>query len=307
MKRNFTESKVRWLCVVLAIVAVISLTGCGSHVLPFDLPADDIIAETTVADFSGKPQYVDSYAVDSVARYDLNGDGIDEDITVTTHEYEAGKLTIGDSSVEIWSCTPTGYFTIVNVDASDDRLLVGISDYGPSDDPETVLYAYDGMNIREIGYFSDILGQNIYDYDGAECHGDGTITAGKRWDVLGTWNTVGTYRVTENGIEDITDFYPYIGWEGNFTGWEVTSRVDLLMYDPERPDVAVNVPAGTRLSMTGLRRGEKDELYWVTFEVESMGKTLGMTVEQVDWYTCVYTGGEFVTSEEAFDGFFYAG
>ena len=80
------------------------------------------------------------------------------------------------------------------------------------------------------------------------------------------------------------------------------------MYDPGRPDDApVMVPAGTDMAMTGLQRGEGDNLYWVTFEVESMGKTLGMTVERIDWYTCVYTGDGFATSEEAFDGFFYAG
>ena len=300
---------------VLVIVIGVFLAGCDTSSVLFDILSDvtsgDVTTELVVHDFNEKPdqqtQYVDSHPEGTTVRYDLNGDGIGEDIRVVTHEYEAGKLTIGDASVEIWSCTPTGYFTVVNVDDSVNSLLVGISDYGPSDDPETVLYAYDGTNILEIGYLTDILGQNVYDYDGAVCHGDGTITAGKRWDVLGTWGTIALYRVNENGIEDITDFYPYIDWDGNFSGWEVTSKVNLLMYDPNRPDVAVTVPAGTSLSMIGLQRGEGDNLYWVTFEVESMGKTLGMTVERIDWYTCVYTGDEFVTSEEAFDGFFYAG
>ena len=187
-------------------------------------------------------------------------------------------------------------------------LLVGISDYGPSDDPETFFYAYDGASIREVGYLTDILGQNVFGYDSAICHGDGTVTARKRWDVLGTWSSVGLYEVNGDGIKDITDFYPYIDWDGNFTTWEVTSKVNLLMYDPGRPDDgAVTVPAGTVLAMTGLRRGEGENLYWVTFDVESMGKTLGMSVERIDWYTCVCTDGGFVTSEEAFDGFFYAG
>lgn len=302
---------------VLVVVFVVFLTGCGTSEVSFDVPSavpsDEVTTEPIIQDFNEKPgqqnRYVSSYPVGTTVRYDLNGDGIGEDVTVVTHEYEAGQLTIGEASVEIWSCTPTGYFTVVNVDDAANRLLVGISDYGPSDDPETLFYAYDGTSIEEIGYLSDILGQNIYDLDGAICHGDGTVTARKRWDVLGTWNSVGLYQVNETDIVDITDFYPYIDWDGNVTAWEVTSKVDLLMYDRSRPDdaLAVTVPAGTDLAMTGLERGEGDELYWVTFEVESMDKILGIAVERIDWYTCVYTGDEFLVSEEAFDGFFYAG
>ena len=288
-------------CFLAAVMAALMLIGCGKE-----------NTEPTVPDYSLKPgqamQYVHSHPVGTTVRYDLNGDGVGENITVNTHEYEAGKLTIGSASVEIWSATPTGYFTVLNVDDSRDTLLVGISDYGPSDDPETVFYAYDGTAIKEVGYLSDIIGENVFDYEGAICHGDGTVTAGKRWDVLGTWNTVGLYQVSDAGITDITDFYPYIDWDGNRSGWEVTSKVDITMYDPSQPNhVAVTVPAGTQMAMTGLQRGEADDLFWVLFEVESMGKTLGLTVERVDWYTCVYTGIGFVTSDEAFDGFFYAG
>ena len=307
MKRTF---------LALVMVVAILLAGCGASAELFDEPSDatsgEVITEPIVHDFNEKPgqqtQYVDSHPVGTTVRYDLNGDGIGEDITVVTNEYEPGSLTIGDSVVEIDSWTPTGYFTIVNVDDSSNTLLVGISDYGPSDDPETFFYAYDGASIREVGYLTDIFGQNIYGHEGAVCHGDGTVSAGKRWDVLGTWGSVGLYEVSENGIKDITDFYPYVDWDGNFGAWEVTSKVDLLMYDPNRPDDAgVIVPAGTNRAMTGLKRGEEENDYWVTFEVESMGKTMGMTVEQIDWYTCVYTGDEFVVSEDAFDGFFYAG
>ena len=297
--------KGKWLrCFLAVVMAALVLAGCGG--------TNEPLTEPTVPDYSQKPgaedQYLHSHPVGTTVRYDLNGDGIGENITVYTHEYEAGKLTIGNDYVEIWSATPTGYFTVLNLDTSNDTLLVGISDYGPSDDPETLFYAYDGTAIKEVGYLTDIFGQNIFGYEGAVCHGDGTVTAGKRWDVLGTWNTVGLYRVNDAGITDITDFYPYIDWDGNQTGWDVTSKVDITMYNPGNPNhVAVTVPAGTKMAMTGLQRGEADNLFWVLFDVASMGKTLGLTVERIDWYTCVYTGIGFVTSDEAFDGFFYAG
>ena len=321
--KNTASVRSKWITVMCLVVMMAFLSGCGylasltkrTEVVtePEQVTtAEEAPAESIPGDYSEKPdqqmQYMASHPVRTTVRYDLNGDGIGEDITVFTSEFEAGQLIIGETSIEIWSCTPTGYFTVLNVDDSVDRLLVGISDYGPSDDPETIFYAYDGTSIREVGYLTDIFGQNVFGYDSAVCHGDGTVTAGKRWDVLGTWNSVGLYEVSQNGIKDITDFYPFIDWDGNFSAWEVTSKVNLLMYDPSRPDdAAVTVPAGTVLAMTGLQRGEGENLYWVTFEVESMGKTLGMSVERIDRYTCICTEGGFVTSEEAFDGFFYAG
>lgn len=306
-KATECAKKQSWICLLAVMIMLVVLAGCGSESAPS--------TEPVIADFSEKPgqevQYIHSHPVGTVVRYDLNGDGLGEDITVDTHEYDEGKLTIGSSTVEIWSEIPTGYFTVLNVDSSRDTLLVGISDYGPSDDPVTVFYSYDGNCIREIGFLSDIIGQNVYDYDGAICHGDGTITAKRRWDVLGSWNTVGLYEVNETGITDITDFYPYIDWDGNPSAWEVTAKVDLLMYElgestSDEVDV-VTVPAGTVVSMTGLQRAQHDNGFWVAFDVKAMDKTLWMTVERIDWISFVHTGIGFVNSEEAFEGFFYAG
>ena len=303
MKKIFTAC----LC---AIFLAVSMTGCSIVPEPSDVPSSEVTTEPIVRDFNEKPdaqtQYVDSHPVRTTVRYDLNGDGIGEDISVRTHEFEAGSLTIGGAAVEIWSCTPTGYFTVVNVDDSDDRLLVGISDYGASDDPETVFYAYDGVHIREIGYLSDILGQNVYDYEGAVCHGDGTVTARKRWDVLGTWNTVGLYRVTDR-VEDITSFYPFIDWEGNESAWGVTAKCGILMYEEEDSETTVMVPAGSPLNMMGLRRGADDQTFWVLFEAPELGKNLWLKLQRIEWASCLETDRGFVSSEEAFDGFFYAG
>lgn len=299
----------------LMIVIVVFLAGCGASSVLLDIPSDvtsgDVIAESVVHDFNEKPdqqtQYVHSHPTGSTVRYDLNGDGIGEDITVITHEYEAGSLTIGNISVELWTCTPTGYFTVVNVDDSVNRLLVGISDYGPSDDPGTMLYAYDGKNIREAGYLPDIMGWNIYDYEGATCHGDGTITAGSRWNILGTWNTTGMFRVHESHIEDITEFYPYIGWEGEESTWDVTARYDIIVFENEFAESITMVPAGTTMNMVGMRRGTDDETFWVSFEVPAMGKNMWLLTKRVDWASYVYTNVGFISSEEAFDGFYYAG
>ena len=184
---------------------------------------------------------------------------------------------------------------------------MGISDYGPSDDFETVFYAYDGNQITEVGYVSDVIGQNDYDYPGAICYGDGTITAKRRWDVLGSWNTVGLYEVNETGVKDITSFYPFVDWDGNLSTWKVTAKVDIIMNDNnDFESNIITVPAGTVMNMLGLQRGPHEDAFWVAFDVEGIGK-LWMIVERIDWESYVHTGIGFVSSEQAFDGFFYAG
>jgi hypothetical protein len=267
----------------------------------------------TNPDFSQKPgqevKYVHSHPVGTTVRYDLNGDGIGENITVNTHEFEPGYLAVDGASLEFWSATPTGYFTVINVDDSGNELLVGVSDYGPSDDFQTVFYAYGGERITEVGYLNDILGQNVYDFEGAICHGDGTVTAKSRWDVLGSWNTVGLYSVDKNGVVDITDFYPYVDWYGNLSTWEVKAKVDIITYgnttDLDMKTVET-IPAGTRMRMTGLQTMDQENSFWVAFEVDGMG-TRWVIVERIDWESYLHTGIGFVCSEQAFDGFYYAG
>lgn len=297
-------------CIIcLAVATLMLFAGCSG----FKATETERPTETADnPDFSRKPgqeeRYVHSHPVGTTVRYDLNGDGIGENITVNAHEYEPGKLSIGNATAEFWSATPTGYFTILNPNGARNMLLVGVSDYGPSDDNQTTLYAYDGKTIIEVGFFDDIIGKNVYDHKGAVCHGDGTITARTRLDVLGTWNATCCYYVNETGVWDITDFYQYEDWDGNQTGWEVTAKVGLIMYeDRDEPDNRTVVPAGTSMRMTGICNGNSSDVHWAAFLVGTEGRTLWLSTEKVDWYTCVQTEKGLLASEEAFDGFYYAG
>ena len=60
------------------------------------------------------------------------------------------------------------------------------------------------------------------------------------------------------------------------------------------------------MKMMGLRRGAHEDAFWVAFDVEAMGE-LWVSVERIDWESFVHTGIGFISSEQAFDGFFYAG
>ena len=311
MKKSRTNGKM--IFCVCVMVTVLLLTGCGSvKTDDKEAPANQTVTATENPGYHAKPNaadgYVHSHPAGTTVCYDLDGDGIGEDITVNAHEYEAGNLVIGNASVEFWSATPTGYFTVLNPNTARDILLVGISDYGFSDDNMTVLYAYDGKNIKEIGYFDDITGENAYGYAGAVFRGDGTVSATTRLDILGTWNASCRYYVDETGVWDITEFYQYKDWDGNQGGWEVTAKVPLIMCDEiGNFDIQTVIPAGTQLQMNGIRKANEAGSYWVSFTVVSTGKTFWMVAEEVDWQTYVQSGDGLFASEEAFDGFFYAG
>ena len=308
----------------IAVLALV-LSGCGSEeiVKPTELTESAAIqAETigrepatdpapTVADFSEEPGeaegFIHSYPLDSSVRYDLNGDGTGEDITVYARECSEGKVCVGDLELEFSSIYPTGYFTVWNIDWGD-TLLIGVSDYGFSDDPMTLLFAYDGEKITEVGYFEDIAGTNAWEHTGAVCHGDGTISARTRFDVLGTWTAMAKYALKDGTLVDITEVYAYIPWDEQSQGWEVTTKVPVVTYeDIWNWETQVIVPADTKLAMTGMRKGSVEGTYWVCFQVASMEKTLWMAAEVVDWYTNAAAESGFLLSEEVFDGFFYAG
>ena len=272
-------------------------------------PTEPVLTE--IIDNGNRPGeddgFVHSHPLGTTVSYDLNGDGLDEDITVQAQEYGAGLLMIGNTSLEFEAISPAGYFTVVNIDQSQRILLVGISDYGFSDDDMTVLYAYDGAEIAEVGFFGDILGENSYNRNGATCHGDGTISARVRMDILGTWNACGLYRLGEAGLEDHTDLYQYAGWDGSTTGWEVTTKMELTMYtDSEQTAERVTVPAETVVRMTAAQKGQLENTHWVCFEVDSLDAELWLLTEEIKWTTFVSNGEELLDSEEVFSGFGYA-
>ena len=319
MYKNRMSRKTRFF--LWSILIAMLLAGCGTtgtakrneteEQMPTVVPQETQMPSETAANEHkpGKADgFVHSYPLGTTVFYDLNGDGIDEDITVNAQEYGDGLLKIGNTSVDFMAVSPTGYFTVINVDQSQSFLLIGISDYGFSDDDMTALYAYDGTEIAAVGFFEDVLGKNSYDRTGATCHGDGTISAWVRMDVLGTWMAMGLYRLGEAGLEDHTDLYRYMDWEGQVTGWEVTTKRELVLYtDSTQTGEQVTVPAGTVVRMTAVKGGQKDNIHWACFEVDSSGETLWLLTEEIEWQTYVFSGEEWMESEEAFDGFLYAG
>ena len=317
MKKNRVAWKIRFY--VLITVLALLFAGCGAADSAETKEADSQ-APTTPPQVTQMPTentdkrpgeedgFVHSYPLGTTVSYDLSGDGIDEEITVDAQEYADGLLTIGSTSMKFDAISPTGYFTVINVDQSQSFLLIGISDYGFSDDDMTALYAYDGTEIAAVGFFEDILGKNSYGRTGATCHGDGTISAQVRMDVLGTWGAMGLYRMGEAGLEDRTELYQRMDWEDRVTGWEVTTKTELVMHtDSVQTGEQVTVPAETVVRMTGVKKGQSKNTHWACFEVDALNADLWLLTEEIEWQTFVYNGEKLMDSEAAFDGFFYAG
>ena len=301
-----------FLC-ILAVIAVV-FSGCGAKgmgELPTipptcgEIPADAEALPVKPVDYQiapgSKENYVCFYPLGTTVRYDLNGDGVGDDITLTAQQDIGGVLAIGNAAVEFEGFSPTDTFAVVNVHGDGSRLLVAYSDYGMSDDYFTVLYSYDGNGITEIGYFGDLM-------ENARFRGDGTFTAGKVMNVLGSWWAETDYRINGNSVEESSGYYRYVGWERNGTGWDVTTKVDLIMCEEiENYDTKRIVPAGTKLSMTGMLKASDNYSYWTCFATESGEEYLWMIAELADWMTYVPAAHDIIISEEAFDGFFYAG
>ena len=138
MKKDRTGRKMRFL-IWVAVIGLL-LAGCGTD--PAGAKETDGQEPTATQQMTQMPTedpgkrpgeadgFVHSYPLGTTVSYDLNGDGTDEEITVSAQEYDDGLLKIGNVSLEYMCISPSGYFTIVNVDQSQNVLLVGISDYG---------------------------------------------------------------------------------------------------------------------------------------------------------------------------------
>lgn len=267
---------------------------------------EDVVFKPIMKSAPGEESdYCHSYRMGTSVFYDLDGDNVFERITVTERDYQA-ELTIDGITYELdafWA-NPVEYYTILNVNDAENVLLIGISDYGTSDDSVTFLYTYDQGRIHYVGSFDDLIGQPELS---AKCNGDGTISANTRMNDVGTWIAKATYAVDNHTITDITDFYRFADFYGYDKGREVTTKCDLPMYDDLSLDAVESIiPAGTTVIMLGCRR-LNESTTWIAFESAVFDNTKWILVNTGYWPRYIITPYGGIESSEAFDGFYYAG
>jgi hypothetical protein len=99
------------------------------------------------------------------AEADLDGDGVDETITIEyTDEVGDFTLRINDQEISGWLEPDLMGYEIVDINEGDDYVEVVVSTAGPSDDYESIIYAWQNGRIIEIDH---ITGYVRFSGDGA--------------------------------------------------------------------------------------------------------------------------------------------
>lgn len=211
---------------------------------------------------------------------DLDGDGaFDDTVTLLVSESpELGRsatLRINDSVVVVPGGNPSGTFTAVDLNTRDSYKEIAVYDEGPSSDPTTSFYLYNGKSITLMATTPGAVEQMTFD-------GNGGMTTLARAQTLDTWFYRDTYQLQDD---------------------HTLARIPREFYEREQPtgDVIVRNDIATRKSPTDattvftLQKGAIatilgcDEIAWC--KIENANKETG-------WFSIKESG--------AFDGLSFA-
>lgn len=181
--------------------------GGDVGVVDVNLAKDDAVVDASDAANSIElPVLLDGqYRTRSV---DLDGDGVNENISATFVKTQDGVVTtlfVNGTSVSPKLINPQGYFGIVDLDIADGHKEIAISDLGPSSDYSTVFYTWKDGALHEVNMLPDM-------WEHMTIAGDGTVLADARAGVLDTWSYRGVFRLQDGVLAEVPqDFYVHIG------------------------------------------------------------------------------------------------
>ena len=187
-------------------------------------------------------------------RIDLNGDGVDESLSVSFARpsgdyFTACTVTVDDAVHEGIAWAFHGTHSVVDIDTTDAYLEIAIPDDGPSGNFNTVLLWYDESGIHEMGTVPGVA---------LELDGNGLIHTRRRGKVLHTWFHPATYRLTDRHtlkyVEE--DLYPM--------NTRVTLLRDLQLFtEPSECSPSWTAPAGLKATIP-----VSDDESWALLETE---------------------------------------
>jgi hypothetical protein len=294
----------RTLGILLAAALLCSASGCSNSPAASSAaasasssPAQSTASSQSAA--SGKASAFTpadkgiSAPVGSSLKADLNGDGAEDTIYYAAdsdnEEHPIQSLSINgtefkdlvnneNSEVYLYFPDSSNYY-VTDLDTSDTYKELAVQDLGPSDDPTTWFFRYDGTNLTCMGYVPDLLSSDSFQIDG-----QGTIRANQRLSLLQTWAATFTWKVADDKLQPVPEalyspnYYP--GCESTVTltqPLKVYSTMDTTSpaetWQPN--DTAVTFPATDNEKWVEVRRG--DDVGWVHFTdfciVENDGET----------------------------------
>ncbi|WP_459195463.1 YARHG domain-containing protein [Wukongibacter baidiensis] len=117
---------------------------------------------------------------------DLNGDGIEEKILYKTNGEDASYgnaciLFVNEQEIKLEGSNFFDSFAIADIDKTDNIKEIVISDDGPSGDPISEFFYYDGKKTQNMGST-----EGLYDC-GIKISGKGVFSAISRAEILHTW------------------------------------------------------------------------------------------------------------------------
>ncbi len=136
-----------------------------------------------------KPTGISVFPPEKEVRTDLNGDGRPETI-LWSREDSHSILKINDVVFEEDGDYFADNFGISDIDVSDSRKEVVISDLGPSDDYVSTFYSFDNNRITRMGQVGGLVDYGIF------LDGSGRFSAQTRGSILQTWFFEKQYELT---------------------------------------------------------------------------------------------------------------
>ena len=308
----------KWLALLLAVLLVVScFSGCGKteepavqepeveqvqpeteqeSALPHETePVDPVPEEpddTAVASNCVKVAMGETYTTD------LDGDGQEDTVVCTyTKEDYPQKLSVvingeerNQMDTRSWDSIQD-YYYVVDLDESDVNRDIAILDEGPSSDPISVFFYYHDTILEECGTVAGFVGS----YQ-VEIHGDSTVSAIKRMQVLQTWWGYTTWVVNENHLLEELPQEIYLPTPNSMVS--VTLLQDLQAFTQmDTSSARQTLAAGTVLTLTGT-----DNNTWVSVTTDNNTYWVYLP----DGWSIDNGGAEAIFAADIMDGLLYA-
>lgn len=236
---------------------------------------------------------------------DIDGDGFDEKIVLDPQlsgavlSSSSYSLRVGEARLIVDDPMSENYnpeFSIVDLDTTDNFMEVAVSAKGPSEDPNTAFYHYDGKSLKSMGTLPGYYGVDVDGWEGkVHFSGDGSVWTEATSGFIQTWSHEVLYRLSKDFMLEKAEgvLYPMEA--------EVVLRKDLRLLEEMGGTVyGITLRAGEKVVLTG-----SDDREWCLVE-NAAGETGWFAV---DGYG---TGEQTVREtglpvEEMFEGLFSAG
>lgn len=174
---------------------------------------------------------------------DLYEAPVPESLSINGTDYLSSDSENPLSDYGVWLENPggTGKYYLVDLDTSDPWREIALVDAGSSDWRTTHYFRYDGSSLTYLGYMTGFPDDQSTVY-----HGDGSVTAESRLDLLQTWYGPRTFRLTDNNIRMVDgEFFTPIQPEDR----KVSLLRELTAYtEPDQSSAQVTLSPSTALS-----------------------------------------------------------